>query len=446
MTSPEHQIIVRDISDKALNAREEILRNGKIKKPFIFKGYTTESDRIKDTIKKNRYLYNISESEPIKTEINNKTKEEDVFDFNIQNPSKIMRRASFVMPPDKLKYILKNDIIVQPQMRFKPRTDLERVYDALNGRYFKNDEKAVLERQLKNIGLYSFDRRKDLVKKVSLLNGSDKIILDSSDEDEENETKREYEIKPNPIIPEEKKEEKVKKNIYGDGNVFYVPKNYQYKPWMRNQNLNSEAEFMLKEFHVKTHFKAAEEIAENKIVTKKEEKIRNIKRKKKIESERRKLKDPFYFEKTHFKEEEKVKKYVPYLKNKNPYKGRNRPTYDLSTLTALSNLAFKVPNELPISLSESKTTFGKKKGKDSESDLHDKNKLIDENNVLINGEIYYKDSQFDIIADKVLKSCKVYSYKSKHNDSSLKKGQGKTMITRGMSVKQFEEKYNLEEI
>ena len=90
--------------------------------------------------------------------------------------------------------------------------------------------------------------------------------------------------------------------------------------------------------------------------------------------------------------------------------------------------------------------FGKKKGKDSESDLHDKNKLIDENNVLINGEIYYKDSQFDIIADKVLKSCKVYSYKSKHNNSRLKKGEGKTMITRGMSVKQFEKKYNLQEI
>jgi hypothetical protein len=248
------------------------------------------------------------------------------------------------------------------------------------------------------------------------------------------------------LFQKKKKEEKVKKNIYGDGNLYYIPQNYEYKPWMRHHNLNSEAESMLKEFHVKTHFKAAEEIAENKIVTKKDEKIRNKKRKKKIESQRLKLKDPFYFEKTHFKEEEKVKKYTPYLKNMNPYKGRNKPSYDLSTLTALSNLAFKVPNELPISLSESKTTFGKKKGKDSESDLHDKNKLIDENNVLINGEIYYKDSQFDIIAEKVLKSCKVYSYKSKHNDSSLKKGQGKTMITRGMSVKQFEEKYNLEEI
>ncbi len=446
MTSPEHKITVRDLTDKALNAREEILRNGKIRKPFIFKGYTTESDRIKDTIKNNKYLYNIFESEPIKTEIINKKEEEDVFDFNIQNPSKIMRRASFVMPPDKLKYILKNDIIVQPQMRFKPRTDLERVYDALNGRYFRNDEKAVLDRQLKNIGLYSFDRRKDLVKKVSLLNGSEKILLESSDEEEENETKRTYQIKPNPIIPEEKKEEKVKKNIYGDGNLYYIPQNYEYKPWMRHHNLNSEAESMLKEFHVKTHFKAAEEIAENKIVTKKDEKIRNKKRKKKIESQRLKLKDPFYFEKTHFKEEEKVKKYTPYLKNMNPYKGRNKPSYDLSTLTALSNLAFTTSNELPISLSENKNTFGKKKDKDSESDLHEKKKLVDENNVLINGEIYYKDSQFDIIAEKVLKSCKFHSIKSKHNNSRLRKGEGKTMITRGMSVKQFEKKYNLEEI
>ena len=443
MTSPEHKITVRDLTDKALNAREEILRNGKIRKPFIFKGYTTESDRIKDTIKNNKYLYNIFESEPIKTEIINKKEEEDVFDFNIQNPSKIMRRASFVMPPDKLKYILKNDIIVQPQMRFKPRTDLERVYDALNGRYFRNDEKAVLERQLKNIGLYSFDRRKDLVKKVSLLNGSEKILLESSDEEEENETKRTYQIKPNPIIPEEKKEEKVKKNIYGDGNLYYIPKNYEYKPWMRHYNLNSEAESMLKEFHVKTHFKAAEEIAENKIVTKKDEKIRNKKRKKKIESQRLKLKDPFYFEKTHFKEEEKVKKYTPYLKNMNPYKGRNKPSYDLSTLTALSNLAFTTSNELPISLSENKNTFGKKKDKDSESDLHEKKKLVDENNVLINGEIYYKDSQFDIIANKVLNICNVNKKKSKFNNTSLKKKDGKLMITRGLSVGEFEKKYKI---
>ena len=31
------------------------------------------------------------------------------------------------------KYILKNDLIIQPEMRFKPRTDLERVYDMING-------------------------------------------------------------------------------------------------------------------------------------------------------------------------------------------------------------------------------------------------------------------------------------------------------------------------
>ncbi len=450
MTIPEHKIVVNDESNKYYPFRE---KSNKIEKPFIFKGYKNEIERIKDSIKKNGYSFKYPISmDNIKIN-NTDNQKEDIYDFNIQNPDsntidvhRKIRRRSSLFSPEQLRDLAKKEIIIQPTMKFTARTDLERVYDALNGRYFKNDEKAVLERQLKNIGLYSFDRRKDLVKKVSLLNGSEKILLESSDEEEENETKRTYQIKPNPIIPEEKKEEKVKKNIYGDGNLYYIPKNYEYKPWMRNYNLNSEAEFMLKEFHVKTHFKAAEEIAENKIVTKKDEKIRNKKRKKKIESQRIKLKDPFYFEKTHFKEEEKDKKYIPYLKNRNPYKGRNKPSYDLSTLTALSNLAFKTQNELPVSLSESKSNFGKKKNKDSESDLHEKKKLVDENNVLINGEIYYKDSQFDIIADKVLKSCKVYSYKSKHNNSRLKKGEGKTMITRGMSVKQFEKKYNLEEI
>ena len=45
MTLPEHTIRVRDLTSKALNSKEEILRSGKIKKPFIFKGYKTEKDR-----------------------------------------------------------------------------------------------------------------------------------------------------------------------------------------------------------------------------------------------------------------------------------------------------------------------------------------------------------------------------------------------------------------
>ena len=443
MTLPEHIIKVRDLTSKALNSKEELLRSGKMKKPFIFKGYKTETDRIKDTVKNNKYLYNIFEnSEP--DNLNNE-KKEDVFNFNVQNPNKLIRRASMVMSPEKLKYILKNDGIIQPQMRFKPRTDLERVYDALNGRYFRGDERGILKRQLKNIGLFSYEKKKDIIRKVSLLNGKDERFDSNDEESEEDElmnNKRAYQIKPQILVQEDKKEDKVKKSIYGDGKVYYTPKHFEYKPWIRNKHLNSEAERILKEFHIKTHFKGAEEIAENKIVTKKDEKKRNRERLKIKEIKKKRLNDPFYFEKTHFKEEEPEKKYIIYEKNKNPLTNKNKEKYEQSALNILSNLAFNIPNQIPHSLSESKSSFFKKKDNDVDEKIN-KKKLIDENNVLINGEIYYKDSQFDIIANKVLQSCHVYSQKSLHNNTRLKKGEGKNMITRGMSVNEFERKYNL---
>ena len=292
MTLPEHIIKVRDLTSKALNSKEELLRSGKMKKPFIFKGYKTETDRIKDTVKNNKYLYNIFEnSEP--DNLNNE-KKEDVFNFNVQNPNKLIRRASMVMSPEKLKYILKNDGIIQPQMRFKPRTDLERVYDALNGRYFSGDERGILKRQLKNIGLFSYEKKKDVMRKVSLLNGKDENIDNSNEEEDEDEdlikNKRTYQIKPQNIVQEDKKEDKIKKDIYGDGKVYYTPKHFEYKPWIRNKHLNSEAERILKEFHIKTHFKGAEEIAENKIITKKDEKKRNRERLKIKEIKKKKIK------------------------------------------------------------------------------------------------------------------------------------------------------------
>ena len=443
MTLPEHIIKVRDLTSKALNSKEELLRSGKMKKPFIFKGYKTETDRIKDTVKNNKYLYNIFENK--ESNKKNNEKKEDIFNFNVQNPNKLIRKASIVMSPEQIKYVLKNDVIIQPQMRFKPRTDLERVYDALNGRYFNGDEKGILKRQLKNIGLFSYEKKKDIIRKVSLLNGKDEKFDSNDEENEEDElmnNKRAYQIKPQILVQEDKKEDKIKKDIYGDGKVYFIPKHFEYKPWIRNKHLNSEAERILKEFHIKTHFKGAEEISENKIVTKKDEKKKNRERIKKKEIRNKRLKDPFYFEKTHFKEEEPESKYVIYEKNKNPITHKKSEKYEQSALNILSNLAFKVPHEFPHSLSETKSSFFKKKVNDSDEKFN-KKKLIDENNVLINGEIYYKDSQFDIIANKVLQSCHVYSQKSLHNNTRLKKGEGKNMITRGMSVNEFERKYNL---
>ncbi len=43
--------------------------------------------------------------------------------------------------------------IVQPQMRFKARTDLERIYESINRNSYGSANKSVLDRQLQNLGL-----------------------------------------------------------------------------------------------------------------------------------------------------------------------------------------------------------------------------------------------------------------------------------------------------
>ena len=83
--------------------------------------------------------------------------------------------------------------------------------------------------------------------------------------------------------------------------------------------------------------------------------------------------------------------------------------------------------------------------KNEDNENSDKKNLVDEQNVLIGNQIYYKDSQLDVIANKVLNSCNIYKQKSKRNNTKLVKRSGKLMITHGMSVKQFENKYHFKD-
>ena len=447
MTIPNHKIEVKDLSKKGIIFREEILKGGRNKKPFIFKGYKTEEDRINETIKNNRYLFNYPEKEDSKL---SKTIEEKVDVFNFDIPNQNSKLSPLGIDSEKLNYMMKNDIILQPKMRFKARTDLERVYDALNGRYLKESEKGVLERQLKNIGLYSYEKPKDIIRKQTLLkvgNKSLNIPNISEEEEEENEnklSKRGYKVKQNPLTDENKKEEKTKNNIYGSGNVYYLPKHYEYKPWRRNLELNSEAERILSEYHVKTHFKAAEEIAENKMITKKSDMDKIIEKNKKIEEQKKRKADPFNFENQHFKENDNNEEYIPYDKNENPFTEKKNELYDKSTLNALSKIAFKENIDDPKKEEKTEYSIRKESYNENEPKINKKH-LVDEHNVLIDGELYYKDTQFDIIANKVLSNCNIYKKKNEQSNSYLKKGEGKLMITHGLSVNEFEKKYNFEE-
>ena len=110
MTHPGNEIVVQD-NTKVESCREDLMKESKIPKPFIFKGYKTEKDRIEDTVRNNRYLYNL----PDYVDVKQKKKEKQNVLFASAG-EKTLR--------NKLPKIIKDNIIYQPQMRFKPRTDL----------------------------------------------------------------------------------------------------------------------------------------------------------------------------------------------------------------------------------------------------------------------------------------------------------------------------------
>ena len=73
MTNPHSMIELKDISEKITNTREELINeqfanNPEKKRPLVFRGYISEADRIRDTIKNHKYLYYLPDYEKIKNE------------------------------------------------------------------------------------------------------------------------------------------------------------------------------------------------------------------------------------------------------------------------------------------------------------------------------------------------------------------------------------------
>ena len=441
MTLPQNKIVVQDITEKIDNPRQKMYNQRIKRKPFIFKGYTTELDRIKDTIKNNRYLYNLPEKEEksnksisqstekliLNPQINNMTYSQK-YELSKSIPTTKRIVEDMNLNPELIDYLIKNDIIIQPQMRFKARTDLERVYEALSGNMYRDNEREILNRQLKSLDLFNYKKPEDFIKLTNFNSDNDKSV----DEEE----KKSYTIKPNPIIEEEKKKENSdKKKIYKNPKYYYVPLNNER--WRKRTDLNIEAYGMLKEYHKKTHFKATEEIAENKIKTRKIIKtdinIPLINSNKKIN--RKNL--IFDFEDNDEKNKLTEKTYLPYKMNYNPMtKNEKKEHINSASMQLLTNIAFKSNDDTVIDKNDDKNKVMNVRH------IKNKSNLVDENNVLIGNEILYKATQFDLIANRVLKLCNVYQKKNRHNNGSLKKGNGKMMFTQGLTINEFEKKYD----
>ena len=444
MNDPETKIEIKEYEERINNPKTDMSKEREIQKPFIFKGYTTEEDRIKDSIKRNRYLFNLPDyddevnnsNKKEKTEINEKPQinyfnKDGKSNYKKVNKKVNVNRKNLISKAEqnKYKYILKNDLIIQPEMRFKPRTDLERVYDMINGYKYGLAKRDILDKQLKNVGLNKYQNSNELKRRILK-----KININNSPSESENESDNDKTNTNSEI-------HKLKQNK--NSRLYYNPKSVDYKdkPWMKRTDLNADAYKILDSYHYKTHFKAAEEIAENKMkIVNKNKKNKyclllpnlfqnkstaNLEDLNSTYNNNNKTNDLFLKLNDEIENISKIK----YDKNKNPFK--KKEIFEESKIKLLGDIAFNKGNQ----------------GNNKEDDnLIDENRLlfdknVDEENIMVDNHVYNKKNQFELITNKILDKCNIYNHKSKFNNTILKKRNGKLMFTRGLSINQFEEKY-----
>lgn len=123
--------------------------------------------------------------------------------------------------------------IQQPSMRYKPRTDLERVFDVVNNYNYGAANKQIINNQLKNLELNGPQNNRKIVIDESLNNINKNREMMTTMANKEEETKK----------------DKSTENI--------ETSSFAFKKTKRRTVDNSEAKNILKDLYFKTHFKAA---------------------------------------------------------------------------------------------------------------------------------------------------------------------------------------------
>ena len=468
MTNPQQIIEYKDITEKITNTREELMNelfglDPEKKKPLVFRGYLSEADRIKDTIKNHKYLYYFPDYEKIKKEqkklkasssssnknssriqskenrnINNKINSNYIY----SSPVRTINNQNFISKSSNNKN--KKYLISQPTMRYKPRTDLERIFDVLNSYHCDEKPKDVIQRQLKAINLYDYKKSIDSINpldkddKNQRKNNSSKILVSKSNNG--HQRKRHFDL------------------LYKSNKLYYNPSNDAYKPWKRREDLNTEASNLLSSYHYKTHFKAAEEIAESNYKYNQNNNNKksvlllpnllpnNYKPKPlKKEGDYEEKEDPFKFGEDQ-NSSDQSEDYEEFDKNYNPIIQKTKTISNPEAMKTLKKIAFRNKRNL----FDDNYNFKIDEEKEKEVGKKDKNKkgnknYTEDNNVFIRNKLYLKNTQFNMISNEVLEMCNVHSTKSKFNNTVHKSKGGKTMITNGMTVGEFEKKYRLQE-
>ena len=422
MINPETKITINDDSKIIEEESKKGINNKTFiqKSPLIFKGYKNEKERIIKTIKNHQYLNGIYDSDGnlrIQTEKNRKIKSlKNILERNRQkyiSPiTKIDNNNQYSFIDKKINLYQRNNISIILD-KFNQSKDFENLFDSLDNKYKTK----------------SFFRKMKVLSEENKINHKRKINYD--------EIINIFEKKLGYNIETKKNQKKGKNNI----NQYIIKnKNINQMKSIKNDKKIIDNQDTMSSYHSKLHFKAAEEVAENQLDKRNKSLLLlpNIFKKNKL-----KTKQIFNFSDDNIeKNKNNDEEFYNSFYYKNPFKEINKKAiYNPNLMKKISKMAFQ--NNMNCQLLEKQNKKDDKINQTYDKKLGKSLNLKDENEVELDGKFYQKNTQFNLITKKVLQLCHFYSNKSQKNKRSLKVGDGKSMITKGMSVNNFMKKYKL---
>ena len=392
---------------------------------FVFREYPTLKERLKENINKYKSLNNSSNSQKF-FDNNNLGKN---FIKNIQNNNtniKIYKKNKINKNNSDL------NILYQPVLRFKNRTDFERICDTIQ-QYCKPKEQESIDkirkRHVKSIDFPTNSLYKDSFRHINLAKNKNKSLYNHS-----LSSFNIYNSDKNKLL-----KEAISKDLNLDNNIKEKIQKFFFT---RKQRLNYESKKIRSNLHLKTHFKGVESAFINPKhiyeVIKNEENLTN---KKMYNSPFNYKIEKNYIEKRNeykndieeliLEEKEKqnlirTREFSNYLNNKKYYNDKamiinnsdkreneKNKIQNLKSIQYLKRLAFQDKNNFLINnINET----GNNNTDNTSSDRMVKNKRNDnyyknENIIKIGGKVYHLEDQVEQIAKEVLNKCRYHSVK-----------------------------------
>ena len=312
--------------------------------------------------------------------------------------------------------------IIQPNMRFKPRTDLERVFDSVNENYYGKVDKQIIHEQIQLSNFLNQNNINSLPKKIKLNDKTLRYLIAERDRiksssDNNQNTNQELLHKLNHIIEinlKKNKDNKNKKNTQKP--LFRIQsRNVENKFTFHQKINNSLAKNLLNEYHMKTHFQAAS-VYSLKLTKPSANKGSFIQPHKKTQITIKKSLSPLYI------------------------KIENNPLKEHSKTNCYSNDDLNYIKSLSMNTSLNDVNYTDTYIERSSSYVKKQQFLQQQKQQIIIDNVSYDKNDFPSISKAILKTC---NYIPKRKTSQYTSGSGKTSITKGLSVNDFTKKYCL---